>query len=572
MNQKTNQVAEKVAKWAANMQDEALKAQLAALSEEEQYECFYTDLAFGTGGIRGVMGVGTNRMNRYVVARATQGLANMLLQKTAAPKVVIGYDSRHMSDQFAKAAAAVLAANGAKVFLYPQLMPTPFVSFGVRTLGADAGIMVTASHNPAKYNGYKVFGSDGCQMNLTDSEIVMDEIQKLDFFEGVQQGNFEKALADGRIEYISEAVTKAFLEAVLALRLQPQLLQSGDMKMVYTPLNGAGNLPVRAALAKAGVKDLFVVKEQELPDGDFPTCPFPNPEIAEALELAVNLAKEKGADLVLATDPDADRIGIAIPHKGAWTLLNGNQVGVLLTHYLLSYKQAAGILPKDPMVIKTIVSTPLTDAVAEHYGAKVKDVLTGFKFIGEQIRLLEGAGEIDRYQLGFEESYGYLPGGYVRDKDAVGAALLICEMTAHHRKAGKDLLDVLEELYQTFGYYLTSQDNLYFEGSDGMAKMSSLMADLLSNPPTQLAGVPVVCQYDYAAGKKTDLQTGEIAKLDLPSSKVLKLVLANRCEVMVRPSGTEPKIKVYYTAVGEDAQKAQALLELLGAEMKQKLS
>ncbi len=525
-------------RWLKNATlDTDLAAELACMNEEKIEDAFYRDLAFGTGGLRGVIGAGTNRMNVYTVAKATQGLAAYVLSHFGEGErvVAIGYDSRIKSDLFAKTAASVLAANGIRVHLFPELMPTPCVSFAVRALGCAAGIVITASHNPAKYNGYKVYGADGCQITTTAAEEILSEIQKVDIFTDVQQMDFETAQAEGLISYIGKEVITAFIDCVK----KETLLSAGDavnrdIAIVYTPLNGTGRMPVTRALHEAGFTNITVVKEQELPDGHFPTCPYPNPEIKEALTLGIDYAERIGADLLLATDPDCDRVGIAVKNKeGKHVLLSGNEVGMLLLDYICARRIENGTMPPDPVMVKTIVTIDMAERIAAHYGVRTVNVLTGFKFIGEQIGLLEKQGKADSYIFGFEESYGYLSGSYVRDKDAVNAAFLICEMFVYYASQGISLLDKLEELYADYGYCLNTLHSYEFEGAAGMSKMQSIMDDLRSGIAS-FGGKRVEKLLDYAPG------------LDgLPKADVLKFLLAENCSVVVRPSGTEPKLKVY---------------------------
>ena len=549
--------------WLEKAQEPTLHAELEKMTDEECYEAFYTDLAFGTGGIRGVMGAGTNRMNIYVVARAAAGVGRMLLKKKDSPSVAIGYDCRHHSEEFARISAGALAEQGVKVWIYPSLRPTPMVSFAVREKHCDAGIMITASHNPAKYNGFKAYGPDGCQLDLEDSETVMQVMETLDMFDCISGRSFDDWVKDGRIEILGDDVDEAFDSACLKVQQNPGILEKSGLKVIYTPLHGAGNLPVRRVLKKAGLTRVSVVPEQEKPDGGFPTCPFPNPEIAQAMELGIEQMQKENADLLLATDPDSDRVGIALPGPNGPVLISGNQMGALLTQYLFSVREENHTLPEKPVLVKTVVTSPLSDRIVTSYGGEVRDVLTGFKFIGEQIRLLEEAGEADRYVLGFEESYGYLPGIHVRDKDAVSAGLLICKMAAYYHKKGKTLLDVMKEIYTSYGYYLDAQANHYFEGSDGMKTMKGIMDRLLSNPPEEVGGTKVVEIRDYEAGVITKTETGEQRPTGLPSSRVLKLVLYNACSLTIRPSGTEPKIKLYYSAVSDKKKHAEELLDVL---------
>ncbi|MBR1897796.1 MAG: phospho-sugar mutase [Oscillospiraceae bacterium] len=527
--------------------------------EAEIRERFYRDLEFGTGGLRGVLGAGTNRMNIYTVRRATQGLANYVKKDFAQPSVAISHDSRNKSVLFAHAAASVLAANGIQVHIYKELMPTPCLSWAVRALGCSAGIMVTASHNPAKYNGYKAYGADGCQITLEVAEKVIGEINSLDIFRDVTCCDFDAAVADGRIKFIEDSVIEEYYQNVLAQGINTKLCADSGLKIVYTPLNGTGNKPVREILKRIGIQDVTVVKEQEMPDGNFPTCPYPNPEIREALELGLKYCDEVKPDLLLATDPDADRVGIAVPDGDDYALFSGNEVGALLTEYICSQRVKNGTMPKDPIVVKTIVTTDLIKAIAKEYGFEVIEVLTGFKFIGEQIGLLEEKGEENRYVFGFEESYGYLAGTYVRDKDAVVASMLICEMAAYYRTQGISLLQARENMYKKYGVFRHSLQSFAFEGESGMNKMASLMQSLRDNRPTAIGGLTVTSVSDYQTRETTDIATGAKTPITLPKSNVLVFNLEQGAKVVIRPSGTEPKIKVYYTTVGTDMDAALAL-------------
>ncbi len=527
--------------------------------EAEIRERFYRDLEFGTGGLRGVLGAGTNRMNIYTVRRATQGLANYVKKDFAQPSVAISHDSRNKSVLFAHAAASVLAANGIQVHIYKELMPTPCLSWAVRALGCSAGIMVTASHNPAKYNGYKAYGADGCQITLEVAEKVIGEINSLDIFQDVTCCDFDAAVADGRIKFIEDSVIEEYYQNVLAQGINTKLCADSGLKIVYTPLNGTGNKPVREILKRIGIQDVTVVKEQEMPDGNFPTCPYPNPEIREALELGLKYCDEVKPDLLLATDPDADRVGIAVPDGDDYALFSGNEVGALLTEYICSQRVKNGTMPKDPIVVKTIVTTDLIKAIAKEYGFEVIEVLTGFKFIGEQIGLLEEKGEENRYVFGFEESYGYLAGTYVRDKDAVVASMLICEMAAYYRTQGISLLQARENMYKKYGVFRHSLQSFAFEGESGMNKMASLMQSLRDNRPTAIGGLTVTSVSDYQTRETTDIATGSKTPITLPKSNVLVFNLEQGAKVVIRPSGTEPKIKVYYTTVGTDMDAALAL-------------
>lgn len=540
-------------------------------NKEEIFDRFYKELEFGTGGLRGVIGAGTNRMNVYTVAKATQGFAEYICEAFSSPSVAIGYDSRIKSDKFARTAAAVLAANGIKVHLYPELMPTPMLSFAVRYLHCSAGIVVTASHNPAKYNGYKAYGPDGCQLNLQASEKVLEYIGRVDTFSGVRQTDFDKAVADGLICYIDNTVIDAYLTEVAKQLVNPAACADAGLRVIYTPLHGSGNKPVRAILKKVGIEHVTVVPEQELPDGNFPTAPYPNPEIRQAFECALKLAETQQPDLLLATDPDCDRVGIAARDKDEFKLMSGNQVGALLLNYLLSQRTEKGTMPENPIAVKTIVTTDLCNFIAAKYGCQIIDVLTGFKFIGEQIGMLEQKGEAERYVFGFEESYGYLAGSYVRDKDAVVASMLICEMASYYKLQGKNLIEVMNELYAEFGLYMNTQQSFVCEGASGMARMQQIMDDLRKNPPVELGGLRTEAVYDYEASEATVLATGEKSVIELPKSNVLSFRLANDCSAIIRPSGTEPKIKLYISAKEKDEAAAQKLTEAIGADMSAKM-
>ena len=525
--------------------DPTLLEELRAMDEKRQEDAFYRDLSFGTGGLRGVIGAGTNRMNIYTVAKATQGLANYLKEHFRAPSVAIGFDSRINSELFSKVAARVFAANGVKVHIWPELMPVPTVSFAVRELGCSAGVMVTASHNPSKYNGYKVYGADGCQITTQGAAEVLAKIEALDIFQDVRIMDFGTAWNDGRIGHIPEAVYTAFVENVKAQSVLYWDKTTHDVAIVYSPLNGAGRKPVLRTLKELGYTNITVVKEQEEPDGRFPTCPYPNPEIREAMELGLRYAKEKNADLLLATDPDCDRVGIAVKNaQGDYVLLSGNEVGLLLLDYLCAQKQKHGKMPKDPVLVKTIVTVDLAERIAEHYGVETRNVLTGFKYIGEQIGLLEKAGEERRYLFGFEESYGYLTGTYVRDKDGVDGAVMICEMFSFYAARGIRLTDQLAKLYERYGYCRNTLHSYQFEGSAGFARMQGIMAAFRQGI-TVFGGKAVEKVLDYSAG------------LDgLPKADVLKFYLDGGTTLVVRPSGTEPKLKLYLSVTAKDEAEA----------------
>ncbi|MDO4608895.1 MAG: phospho-sugar mutase [Clostridia bacterium] len=531
-------------------------------NDEAISDAFYKDLEFGTGGLRGVIGAGTNRMNVYTVGKATQGLAAYVNSVTENGKVAIAYDSRIKSDVFARDAAAILAANGIKVYIYCELMPTPMLSFAVRHLKCDAGIVVTASHNPAKYNGYKAYGNDGCQLGLEAADYVLSIMNSVDIFDGVKRVDFDEALAEGKIEYIGQDVIDAYLNAVESRRVNLDLDMS-SLNVVYTPLHGSGNKPVRAILDKIGATNVTVVPEQELPNGNFPTAPYPNPEIRQAFECALKLAETVKPDLLLATDPDADRVGIAVPKNGEYRLFSGNEVGALLLEYILKCRKANGTLPQNPVAVKTIVTSDVCARIAEDYGCELRDVLTGFKFIGEQIGLLEEKGEEERYVFGFEESYGYLAGTYVRDKDAVIASMLICEMVAYYKSLGKNLIDVLDELYGKYGYYYCSQKSFTCEGQAGMKQIADIMERLAQNPPSEIGGLKVARFDNLNKSESLDIASGKISAIDLPKSNVLGFYFADGSSLIVRPSGTEPKIKLYLSAVGATDAEAVAERETL---------
>ena len=546
-------------------EDPDITAELTAVAgqNDEIRDRFYRDLAFGTGGLRGVIGAGTNRMNIYTVRRATQGLADWLKARYDSAAVAISFDSRIKSDLFAKEAAKTLAASGIKAYIFDTLQPTPVLSYAVRALDCQAGIMVTASHNPAKYNGYKCYGADGCQMTDHDADEVTACIDALDTFADVRVMDEAAAAEAGLLVTIDNALLETFYANVMAQQVEADACKKAGLSVIYTPLNGTGNIPVRTVLSRIGIDNLKVVPAQELPDGNFPTAPYPNPEIRQAFECALAMAKEEPADLLLATDPDCDRVGIAVHENGDYTLMTGNEVGCLLLDYLLSRRTANGTMPKNPVVVKTIVTSGLAAAIAASYGCELRDLLTGFKYIGEQIGLLEKDGEADRYILGFEESYGYLAGTYARDKDAVVASMLICEMASYYKLQGLSLTEKLAELYDKHGAYKHSLLNKAFEGESGMHAMNGLMTKLREEPPATIAGLKVVSVADYQTHEFTDLVSGAKSTIDLPASNVISFGLEGNAGVIVRPSGTEPKIKAYITATGEDMAKATAMAEQL---------
>ena len=542
----------------AQLDDPALTAELAAIAgnDNEIKERFAVALKFGTAGLRGVLGAGSNRMNIYTVRQATQGLANWVKTQGGNQLVAISYDSRINSDVFAKEAARVLAANGVKVRIYDALMPVPALSFATRYYHANAGVMITASHNPAKYNGYKAYGPDGCQVTDDAAAVIYDEIQKTDILTGAKLVSFQEGLDSGLISYVGEDCKEALYDAIKARSVRPGLCKTAGLKLVYSPLNGSGLVPVTRILHDIGIDDITIVPEQQYPDGNFPTCPYPNPEIFEALRLGLELAEKTGADLMLATDPDADRVGIAIRcPDGSYQLVSGNEVGVLLLDYICAGRIEKGTMPKNPVAVKSLVSTPLADAVAKSYGVEMRNVLTGFKWIGDQIARLEAAGEVERFIFGFEESYGYLAGPYVRDKDAIIGSMLICEMAAYYRSIGSSIKERLEAIYAKFGRYLNKTDSFEFPGLSGMDKMADIMRALRQNPPKEIAGYAVTHVTDYEKPEQTGL----------PAANVLVYALEGGATVVIRPSGTEPKIKAYFTTLGKNLEEAQAQKDKLAA-------
>lgn len=555
-------------RWLACATDDAdLQAELKSIENDAEAinDRFYRDLEFGTGGLRGVLGAGTNRMNIYTIRRATQGLADFVKESYENPSVAISFDSRIKSDVFAHAAAEVLAANGIHVHIYSQLAPTPMLSYAVRSLKCNAGIMVTASHNPAKYNGYKAYGADGCQMTIEDADAVLAKINALDMFDGVKFMSFAEAIEAGMISYIGDDVIETYYENVLSQSINPDLCANSGLKIVYTPLNGTGNKPVRDILSRVGITDVTIVKEQENPDGNFTTCPYPNPEIREALELGLKYCDEVKPDLLLATDPDADRVGIAVPDGDDYALFSGNEVGAMLLEYICEQRTLKGTMPENPIAVKTIVTTDIVNAIGKAYGVEVIDVLTGFKFIGEQIGFLEEKGEENRYIFGFEESYGYLAGTYVRDKDAVVASMLICEMAAYYRTKGISMIEARENMYKKYGVYVHAQHSFTFEGESGMIKMGEIMNNLRTNRPDSIDGLKVLKFEDYKASTALDCVSGETSVIELPKSNVLAFTLENDEKVIIRPSGTEPKIKAYYTTAAPAMEEAVAKKDSLDA-------
>ena len=548
--------------------DKDLIPELESVKDDEdgKLDRFYKNLEFGTAGLRGVIGAGTNRMNVYTVNQATQGLADYLNEEFDEPSVAIAYDSRIKSKEFAESAAGVLAANGIKVYIYPELVPTPMLSFAVRRLNCSSGIIITASHNPSKYNGYKCYDPNGYQMTDEAAEKTYNYIQNIDMFTGVKSMSFDDALAEDMVDYIEDWLYDEFYESVLSCLVNPDKIKKADLKIIYTPLNGAGNKPVRKVLKKAGIKNVTVVKEQEKPDGNFPTCSYPNPEIRQAFECAIETAKGTDVDLLLATDPDCDRVGIAVRDGDDFVLMTGNEVGAMLCEYLLSNLKEQDKLPQNPVVVKSIVTTPLIEAICSSYGAKVADLLTGFKYIGELITNLEKEGKEDDFVVGMEESYGYLRGIHARDKDAVVASLMIAEMAAVYKLKGISLKQFMDSIYEKYGMYLNTVMNFAFEGASGMQKMSDIMNSLRENAPESFAGKKVVKVADYKTSKMVDVVTGEESVINLPKSNVLSYSLEDNSKVIVRPSGTEPKIKIYITAYGMTRKESEDKTSLMSED------
>ena len=553
---------------SVKMEDPALAAELEAIkgNDKEIMERFYKSLEFGTAGLRGVLGVGTNRMNIYTVRQATQAMSDYLNNANESNTVAIAYDSRINSELFAKETACVFAANGIKVRIFSELMPVPVLSYAVRELKCEAGIVITASHNPAKYNGYKAYGPDGCQLNPDAAAQVLEYAKTTDMFNGVKYVSFDEGMASGLIEYIPESLVQAFLDRVYSLRVNKDA--HSDLHVVYSPLNGSGNRCVRSILDRMGVKTT-IVPEQEHPDGNFPTCTYPNPEEKATLELGIKLCKELEADLVLATDPDCDRVGCAVKHNGEYILPTGNEAGVLMLDYICRCKKELGTFPVNPVAVKSIVSSPLADEVAKYYGVEMINVLTGFKYIGEQVTILADKGQPERFLLGFEESYGYMTGDHVRDKDGVNGAMMIVEMAQYYKQKGMTLIDALEEIFSRHGIYNAQVKGYNFEGADGMEKMKNIMAALRENPLSEIAGYKVVGYADYKTGKRTI--NGVESEIGLPLSNILEYNLENNLKVIIRPSGTEPKIKAYLTIVTNDREQIPVIAQNLFAAVEEHL-
>ena len=555
--------------WLAKASDDIdLISELNSIkgSEKDIQDRFYKNLEFGTAGIRGIIGVGTNRMNIYVVRKVTQAFAEYLTKTNKCPSIAISYDNRIKSELFAKEAACVMAANGVMVHIYKELMPVPCLSYAVRDLKCNAGIMITASHNPAEYNGYKVYGSDGCQLREDAAREIQNISSQVDMFNDIVRINFDDGLSEKKIKYIPDDVKGKYMNCVKSCLIRPEIFGESDFKVVYTPLNGTGNKLVREMFSQIGVESVCVVKEQENPDGNFSTCKFPNPEIKEALSLGLEYCKKHKPDILIATDPDCDRVGVAVPNeKGEYVLISGNEIGALMLEYICSQRIALKTLPQKPIAVKTIVSSNITQKIAEKYGVDLKNVLTGFKYIGEQIAILEEVGEEDRFIFGFEESNGYLVGSYVRDKDGIIATMLICELTAFYKKQGKSVLQILNDIYKTYGVYKNVTDSYVFGGMEGMKRMKTIMSNIRANLPKSIGDLKVVRYLDYLSSKNIEVSSNKVEIISLPKSDVLEFKLENNASVIVRPSGTEPKIKVYYTSTGvsfDEAEECQKKMKL----------
>lgn len=556
---------EEYKRWLSNVDDEGLLTELKAMSDVDIKESFYRNLEFGTGGLRGILGAGTNRMNIYVIRRATQGLADYILKMGEDYKkrgVVIAFDSRNFSKEFADSAARVLCQNGIKVYLFDSLRPTPELSFSVRYFNAAAGIVITASHNPAEYNGYKVYGEDGAQISPEVADMIIEYINNRDFF-GIELADKNSPL----LNIIGKEVDEKYIDSVAAQTVNYDLPAKESIKIVYTPLHGSGNLLVRATLKKLGYKNVIVVKEQEMPDGNFPTVKSPNPENKECFTRAIELAKENDASLIIGTDPDSDRVGIVVRNsEGDYVTMTGNQVGAMLVNYILSAKKERGTLPQNGAVVSTIVSTKMGKTIADAFGIKFFETLTGFKFIGEKIYEFERDNSYE-FLLGYEESYGYLVGTYARDKDAVVASMLICEMAAYYGQKGLTLYDVMQSLYEKYGAFSEELESITLGGSEGMAKIQKMMCTFREACPDTMGGLKVEAIRDYKTGIRTCIKCGKTQKLDLPKSDVLYFELENNISFVVRPSGTEPKIKIYFLASADSKEKADEIIKILKADV-----
>ena len=571
-----NEIEAKVEYWTQNLNGaDAAELERVKADPELLHDAFYQELTFGTAGLRGIIGIGPNRMNVHTVGKATQGLADYLNAHFDAPSVAIARDSRNKGELFVRTAASVLAANGISVYAFSDIQPTPALSFAVRDLGCSAGINMTASHNPAEYNGYKAYGSDGCQISGEAAAEIQASIDSIDFFDGVKSIDFDEAVVSGLVTWIGDEVIDRFIDAVAAQSVEALDADYSDVpvRIVYTPLNGTGLSCVKRILHVVGIDDVTVVAEQAMPDGDFPTCPYPNPEIREALERGLALCETVKPDLLLATDPDADRVGIAVPHEGDYVLLSGNEVGILLIDYLCALRKERGEALDDKVVVTTIVSSLMPDAQAEDYGFQLRRVLTGFKNIGGQIALLEKADASDRFMFGFEESYGYMSGAHVRDKDAVNASMLIAQMTRWHKRNGRDLVEAMERLYEKYGYYLNRTVSLTYAGSAGAQKMKELMDGLRAEPPSSIAGYAVCSFVDFEQETPMPVVNCHVDEPQvLPRANVLSFALGEGVKVLIRPSGTEPKIKAYLFSKGAARAEAQDVLDELEADVRRLLS
>ncbi|MGL4344001.1 MAG: phospho-sugar mutase [Cellulosilyticaceae bacterium] len=558
-------------RWLEETSVEAsLKQELEALTDEKEIEDrFYQNLAFGTGGLRGKIAAGNNRINIHTVAKATQGFATYLCETEEAPSVAIAYDSRNMSREFAQTAASVLVANGVKVFLYEDLRPTPMLSYAVRHLGTSGGIVITASHNPKVYNGYKVYGSDGGQITDEAAKAILSNIDSVDIFTGVKNLAFEEATKSPLFAYIGEEIDKAYYEKVEALCIRKELIkdEAKNLRIIYTPIHGSGNIPVRTMLDRLGFSDVHIVAEQELPDGNFPTAPYPNPEDKKVFELAIAMSEQISADLIFGTDPDCDRIGVVVrENDGNYRVLSGNQVGILLSDYMLSARQSEGKLTSKDAIIKTIVTSDMAKVVAKHYGVELMEVLTGFKYIGEKIEAFETTGS-NNFVLGFEESYGYLSGDFVRDKDAVIASVLIAEMALYYKAQGKNLYEALIDLFEKYGYYKEELISIEMEGKDGQEKIQGILNNLRANAPQTIGERQVMRVEDYKLSTALQVATGETEVIHLPTSNVMKFIMADDSWFVVRPSGTEPKMKIYLSIVGKSLADAESGMEAFKEEV-----